>query len=82
MFQLNLSSSNYSMKTYRIQEKRRTKASWIKGTKSPIKYLKASNPVELAEYVIGKRLYVEPDFKWWVIDVIRYRNRIIAKVKA
>ena len=37
MFQLNLSSSDLSMKTYRIQEKRRMKASGRKGTKIPIK---------------------------------------------
>ena len=48
----------------------------------PVKYLKASNPLELAEYAAGKRLDVEPAFKWWVIDVLRSRNRIIAKVKA
>ena len=37
MFQLNLSSSDSSIKTYRIQEKRRIKASGRKLTKSPIK---------------------------------------------
>ena len=37
MSQLNLSSSDSSMKTYSIQEKRRTKASERKGTKSYIK---------------------------------------------
>ena len=30
----------------------------------PLKYLKASNPVELSEYAAGNRLYVEPNFKW------------------
>ena len=43
--------------------------------------MKASNPVELSEYAAGNRLDVEPAFKWWVIDVIRCRNIIIAKVK-
>ena len=47
-----------------------------------LKYLKASNPVELAEYATGKRLDVEPIFKWGVRDVLRHRNRIIVKVKA
>ena len=37
MFQLNLNSSNSSMKMHCIQDKRRMKASGIKGTKSPIK---------------------------------------------
>ena len=48
----------------------------------PLKYLKASNPVELAGYVVVNRLDVEPTFKWWVRDVLRCRNRIIAKLKA
>ena len=48
----------------------------------PLKYLKASNPVKLAEYAAGNHLDVEPAFKWWVRDVLRRRNKIIAKVKA
>ena len=52
-------------------------SSWI-----PLKNLKASNPVELAKYEAGNRLYVEPAFKWWVRDVLIRRNRIIDKVKA
>ena len=47
----------------------------------PLKYLKASNPVEIAEYAAGNRLDVEPAFKWWLRDVIILRNRIISKVK-
>ena len=52
-------------------------SSWI-----PLKDFKASNPVELAKYAAGNLLDVEPAFKWWVRDVLRRRNRIIAKVKA
>ena len=52
-------------------------SSWI-----TLKYFKASNPVELAKYATGNRLDVEPTFKWWVNDVLKRRNRIIAKVKA
>ena len=48
----------------------------------PLKDLKASNPVELSKYAAGNRLDVEPVFKWWVRDVLRCRNRIIAKVKS
>ena len=44
--------------------------------------MKASNPVELSKYAVENRLDVEPAFKWWVRDVLRLRNRIIAKVKA
>ena len=44
--------------------------------------LKASNPVEVAEYAVVNRLVEEPAFKWWVPHVIRRRNRIISKVKS
>ena len=57
---------------------------WKDGSSSwtPLKYLKASNPVELAEYSADNRLEIDPAFKWWVRDVLRRSNRIIAKVKA
>jgi hypothetical protein len=45
--------------------------------------LKASNPVEVAEYAVANRLLEEPAFKkWWVPHVIRRRNQIISKVKS
>jgi hypothetical protein len=44
--------------------------------------LKASNPVEVAEYAVANRLVEEPAFKWWVPHVIKRRNRIISKVKS
>ena len=44
--------------------------------------LKASNPVEVAEYAVANRLTEEPAFKWWVSHVIKRRNRIISKVKS
>ena len=50
--------------------------SWVK-----LKDLKASNPVELAEYAVANRLTEEPAFKWWVPETLRKRNRIISKVK-
>ena len=50
--------------------------SWVK-----LKDLKASNPVELAEYAVANRIAEEPAFKWWVSSTLRKRNRIIAKVK-
>jgi hypothetical protein len=47
----------------------------------PLVELKDSNPVELAEYAVGNKIDQEPAFRWWVADVLRKRNRIIAKVK-
>ena len=43
--------------------------------------IKASNTVELAEYAVAKNIEDEPDFKWWVKDVIRKSDQIISKVK-
>ena len=48
----------------------------------PLKELKDSNPVELAEYAVAHSLTEEPAFKWWVPNVLRKRNMIIAKVKS
>jgi hypothetical protein len=50
--------------------------SWV-----PLVDLKDSNPVELAEYAVANRIDQEPAFRWWVADVLRKRNRIIAKLK-
>ena len=50
--------------------------SWI-----PLKDLKESHPVQVAEYAKANRIIDEPAFAWWVPDVLRRRDRIIAKVK-
>ena len=51
--------------------------SWV-----PLKDIKESYPVQLAEYVIANDIQDEPAFKWWVKDVLRKRDRIISKVKS
>ena len=48
----------------------------------PMNELKASNPIELAEYAVANKIVEEPAFAWWVKDVLRRRNRIVAKVKS
>ena len=48
----------------------------------PLKYLKVSNPIELAKYASRNRLDVKPAVKWWVRDAIIRRKSIIDKVKA
>jgi hypothetical protein len=57
--------------------------SWVK-----LKDLKASNPIELAEYAVANRIAEEPAFKWWVFDRLagtdlwtRAINKEMAKVK-
>jgi hypothetical protein len=44
--------------------------------------LKASNLVEVTEYAVANHLVKGPAFKWWVLHVIKRRNRIISKVKS
>jgi hypothetical protein len=48
----------------------------------PLKDLKASNPIELAEYALANNLEHEPAFKWWVKTTLRTRDRLIGKVKS
>ena len=57
---------------------------WKDGSSSwtPLKDLKVSNPVELAEYAIANGLSEEPAFKWWVSHTIKKRDKIISKVKS
>jgi hypothetical protein len=47
-----------------------------------LKDLKASYPVQIAEYAVEMRLAEEPAFAWWVPYTLRKRNRIIAKLKS
>jgi hypothetical protein len=57
---------------------------WTDGSTSwvPLVELKDLNPVELAKYAVGNKIDQEPAlFRWWVADVLRKRNQIIAKVK-
>ena len=52
-------------------------ASWV-----PLKDLKVSNPVELAEYAVTNKIDTEPAFNWWVQKVLWKREWIIKKVKS
>lgn len=57
---------------------------WKNGSTSwvPLKYLKESNPVEVAEYAIANKIADEPAFNWWAKEALRRRDRIIKKVKS
>ena len=48
----------------------------------PLKDLKNSNPVDLAEYAVANALEEEPAFKWWVPHTLKKRDRIISKIKS
>jgi Reverse transcriptase (RNA-dependent DNA polymerase) len=58
--------------------------SWKGGTSSwvPLKDLKESHPVQVAEYALANKILEEPAFAWWGRHVLKKRDRIIKKVKS
>jgi hypothetical protein len=62
-----------------VKQMRRTTKGWQlllqwkdgSNTWIPLKDLKESNPVDVAEYVVANKLVHEPAFAWWVPDVLR-----------
>ena len=58
--------------------------SWKDGSSNwiPLKDLKESNPVEVAEYALVNKILEEPAFAWWARHVLKKRDRIIKKVKS
>lgn len=52
---------------------------WKDGTTSwlPLRELKETNAVEVAQYAIDNRLEDEPAFDWWVRQVLKKRQRLI-----
>ena len=48
----------------------------------PLKELKESHPVEVAEFALSRGVATEPAFAWWVPHTMKKRDRIIAAVKA
>jgi hypothetical protein len=57
---------------------------WKDGTSTwvPLKDLKESNPLEVAEYAVANKIAEEPAFAWWVRQALRVRDRSIKKVKS
>ena len=51
-------------------------------TWDPLKDIKESNPVDIAEYVVGNSIYEEAAFDWWVPYNLKKQDQIVAKVKA
>mmetsp|Transcript_6493 Transcript_6493/g.15335 ORF Transcript_6493/g.15335 Transcript_6493/m.15335 type:complete len:195 (+) Transcript_6493:729-1313(+) len=52
-------------------------SNWI-----PLKDMKESFPIEVADYAISKGIQKEPAFAWWVPHVTRKRERFLGKVKS
>ena len=61
----------------------RLKVEWDDGTSSwvPLKDLKESNPLYVAEYANSHGLISEPAFAWWCPHVLRKRDRVIKQVQ-
>lgn len=57
---------------------------WKDGTTAwlPLRQVKDSNPIELAEYAVQNKLQDEPAFAWWVTYTLQKRDRIVSKVKS
>ena len=58
--------------------------SWKDGSTSwvPLKDMKESHPVQVAEYALVNKILEEPAFAWWATTVLLKRDRIIKKVKS
>ena len=73
-----------------VRRRRRTtkgwkmNVTWKDGSSSwvPLKDLKESNPVQVAEYAVANKILEEPAFAWWARHVLKKRDRIIRKVKS
>jgi hypothetical protein len=48
---------------------------------APLKDLKESNPLEVADYAVNMKLVSEPAFAWWVPYTIKKRDRVIKAMK-
>ena len=57
---------------------------WKDGSKTwlPLKDLKESNPIEVAEFAKSRGVEKEPAFAWWVPYTLRKRDVIISAVKS
>jgi hypothetical protein len=60
------------------------KVLWKDGTTNfiPLKDIKESNPIEVAEFAKARNIHNEPAFCWWVPYVLRKREVIISKATA
>ena len=57
---------------------------WTNGGRQciPLKILKESNPVQVAEYVVAQNIADKPAFAWWTHYVLRKCDVIVLKFNA
>ena len=46
-----------------------------------LKFLKESNPVDVAEFAVAEGIDEEPAFKWWVPYTLQKKHQIISAIK-
>ena len=58
------------------------KVEWKNGSSTwvPLRVIKESNPIEMAEYAVSRNISDEPAFAWWVKYTLKKRDRIIKQV--
>ncbi|CAJ1941171.1 unnamed protein product [Cylindrotheca closterium] len=79
----------YSLKSV-TQRRRHTTAgwdfyvTWKDGSSNwiPLKDMKESFPIEVADYTISKGIQDKPAFAWWVPHIVRKRARFLGMVKS
>jgi hypothetical protein len=47
----------------------------------PLKDLKESNPIQVADYAVANNLMSEPAFSWWVPYALKKRDRFVLAAK-
>jgi len=47
-----------------------------------LKFLKESNPVQVAEFVTARNIADAPAFAWWILYVLRKRDVIVSAVNS
>ena len=86
---LNVADGSYQNRAGNPIPKRTTKGwklliEWVDGSMDWFKLadVKESYPLQLAEYAVANGIAHEPAFNWWVHKVIKWKQRLINKVKS
>ena len=81
--------SNHSNRHGKQHRRRTTRGwqllvQWRDGTTDwiPLRQLKESFPVQVADYAVANKIASEPAFSWWVHDTLRRKDRILRKVRS
>jgi hypothetical protein len=64
---------------YKLRKRQQPEIEWKDGTTSwlPLKEVKETNSVEVANYAVDNQIDTEPAFDWWVRDLLKRQTRLI-----